>query len=203
MPPRLITATSVVPPPMSTIMLPVGSLTGSPAPIAAAIGSSISRGPAGAGVHRRIAHGALLHLGHARRDAEQHARARDQPDAVVHLVHEVLDHLLGDVEVADDAVAQRPHGDDVGRRAADHALRLGADREHLASLGVDRDDARLADDDAAVAHVDQRVGGAEVDPDVAGEQAEQSVQAEHLRGISFCRGAGALISGRDASLETG
>ena len=40
-PPSEITATSVVPPPMSTIMLPVASDTGSPAPIAAAIGSSI------------------------------------------------------------------------------------------------------------------------------------------------------------------
>ena len=36
-----ITATSVVPPPMSTIMFPTGSVIGSPAPIAAAIGSSI------------------------------------------------------------------------------------------------------------------------------------------------------------------
>ena len=42
-PPRLITATSVVPPPMSTMRLPVGSPTGRPAPIAAAMGSSISR----------------------------------------------------------------------------------------------------------------------------------------------------------------
>ena len=41
MPPSEMTATSVVPPPMSTIMFPVGSETGSPAPIAAAIGSSI------------------------------------------------------------------------------------------------------------------------------------------------------------------
>jgi hypothetical protein len=41
MPPSEMTATSVVPPPMSTIMFPVGSATGSPAPIAAAIGSSI------------------------------------------------------------------------------------------------------------------------------------------------------------------
>src|SRR5690554_2605466 len=40
-PPSEITATSVVPPPMSTTMLPVGSQTGSPAPIAAANGSSI------------------------------------------------------------------------------------------------------------------------------------------------------------------
>ena len=41
MPPRLITATSVVPPPTSTTMLPVALCTGSPAPIAAAIGSSM------------------------------------------------------------------------------------------------------------------------------------------------------------------
>ena len=41
MPPSEMTATSVVPPPMSTIMFPVGSRTGRPAPIAAAIGSSI------------------------------------------------------------------------------------------------------------------------------------------------------------------
>ena len=41
MPPIEMTATSVVPPPMSTIMEPPGSMTGRPAPIAAAIGSSI------------------------------------------------------------------------------------------------------------------------------------------------------------------
>ena len=41
MPPSEITATSVVPPPTSTTMLPVASWTGSPAPIAAAIGSSM------------------------------------------------------------------------------------------------------------------------------------------------------------------
>jgi hypothetical protein len=41
MPPSEITATSVVPPPTSTTMLPAGSYTGSPAPIAAAIGSSM------------------------------------------------------------------------------------------------------------------------------------------------------------------
>ena len=49
MPPSEITATSVVPPPMSTIMFPVGSWIGSPAPIAAAIGSSMmyaARAPA-------------------------------------------------------------------------------------------------------------------------------------------------------------
>ena len=42
MPPSEMTATSVVPPPISTTMEPEGSVTGRPAPIAAAIGSSIS-----------------------------------------------------------------------------------------------------------------------------------------------------------------
>ena len=41
MPPSEITATSLVPPPISTTMLPVASATGRPAPIAAAIGSSM------------------------------------------------------------------------------------------------------------------------------------------------------------------
>src|SRR5215217_2117952 len=49
MPPSEMTATSVVPPPMSTTMFPPGSATGRSAPIAPAIGSSItsaSRAPA-------------------------------------------------------------------------------------------------------------------------------------------------------------
>ena len=41
MPASEMTATSVVPPPMSTIMLPLGSVMGRPAPIAAAMGSSM------------------------------------------------------------------------------------------------------------------------------------------------------------------
>ncbi len=44
-PPSEITATSVVPPPMSTTMLPLGPSIGKPAPIAAAIGSSMMSTP--------------------------------------------------------------------------------------------------------------------------------------------------------------
>ena len=50
-----MTATSVVPPPMSTTMLPVGSCTGKPAPIAAAMGSSMMiacRAPANSAASR-------------------------------------------------------------------------------------------------------------------------------------------------------
>ena len=42
MSPNESTATSVVPPPISTTIDPVGSIMGIPAPIAAAIGSEIS-----------------------------------------------------------------------------------------------------------------------------------------------------------------
>ena len=106
MPPSEITATSVVPPPMSTIMLPAGSCTGSPAPIAAAIGSSItSAGLRAPGVLGRLLHRALLDAGDARRDADDHAGLR--PLALVHPLDEVAEHLLADVEVGDDAVLQR------------------------------------------------------------------------------------------------
>ena len=63
-----------------------------------------------------------------------------------------------------------------GGRAAHHPLRLGADGEHPLGLGVDRDDRRLGDHDPPVADVDERVGRAEVDPDIAGEEAEKSVE---------------------------
>src|SRR5262249_5017924 len=127
MPASEMTATSVVPPPMSTTMLPDGSVMGSPAPIAAAIGSSIrytSRAP-GALLHR-----ALLDLGdpegHADDDARLHQRA-----PVVRPGDEVAQHRLGDLEVGDHAVAQRAHRLDVAGRAAQHLLGFAADGQHL------------------------------------------------------------------------
>src|SRR6266540_739255 len=136
-PPSDVTATSVVPPPMSTIIDPEGSFTGRPAPIAAAIGSSTSR---------------------------------------AHLADEVVEHLLGDVEVADDTVLERTDRDDARRRPPDHSLRLCADREDVTGTQILRDDRRLRDDDAASTHVDQRVRGPEIDADIAREQAEESVE---------------------------
>src|SRR5664280_2711087 len=179
MPPRLMTATSVVPPPISTMRLPVGSLTGRPAPIAAAMGFLNQAGPASPRIHGCVADGTLLDLGHARWDAQQHAWPRHHADAIVNLPDEVLDHLLRHVEVTDDSVAERTDGDDVCRSPAHHALRLGTDGQDPLGLGVHSDDAGLAYDDAAVTNVDKGVGRAQVYPDVSREKAEQCVQAEH------------------------
>ena len=108
MPPRLMTATSVVPPPMSTIRLPDGSPTGRPAPIAAAIGSSIrraQRAPAFSAASRT----ARFSTSVTPDGMPRSMRGRGiSPTRSCTLLHEVLDHLLGDVEVADDAVAERP-----------------------------------------------------------------------------------------------
>ena len=176
-PPSEMTATSVVPPPMSTIMFPVGSATGSPAPIAAAIGSSMRYAWRAPARERRLLDRALLHAGHAGRDADDDARVREA--VLVHLLDEVAQHLLGHVEVGDHAVLERPDRADRARRAAEHALRLDADGVDLAGALVDRDDRRLGQDDAAAADVDERVRGAEVHRHVAAAEAGQSAEKAH------------------------
>ena len=175
-PPRLMTATSVVPPPMSTMSEPDGSLTGRPAPMAAAIGSSMSRDQRAPAL--MVASRTARFSTSVTPDGMP-TRTRGRAhlgEAIVDLGDEVPNHLLGHVEVADHPVAQRADGDDVGRRAADHPLRLGADGQDALRPRVHGDHRWLADDDAAVADGDERVRGAEVDPDVVAEEAEQAVE---------------------------
>ena len=134
-------------------------------------------GLARAGRERRLLDCTLLDAGHARRDADDDARVREA--MLVHLLDEVAQHLLGDVEVGDDAVLQRADRGDRPRRAAEHPLRLDADRVHLAGALVDRDDRGLGEDDAAPAHVDERVGGAEVDGHVAAAEPGHGSENAH------------------------
>ena len=96
----------------------------------------------------------------------------------MHLANEVLQHLLGDIEIGNDAVLQRPDGGDVARSAAKHALGLDAHRlDHLAAVGAgtvaDGHYRRLLQHDAASTHRNQRVGRAKVDGQVAGKKPEQ------------------------------
>ena len=97
----------------------------------------------------------------------------------MHLADEVLDHLLGDFEIGDDAVAHRTDGFDVAGRAAQHHLGVVADGEHLllAALRNDGDDGRLVQHDAPALDVDERVGCAEIDRHVTGQHSKKT--AEH------------------------
>ena len=85
------------------------------------------------------------------------------------------EHRFGHFEVGDDAIFQRPHGDDVRRRAPEHALRFVAHREDFGGAGLHRDDRWLAQDDSLVFDVNERIRGPEVDSDIAGEPAKKSV----------------------------
>ena len=122
-------------------------------------------GVGGAGPAGGVGDRAPLDLGDRRRHADDDLGPGEAADADA--LEQQADHPLGDLEVGDRAAAQRAHGDDVAGRAPDHLPRLVARGEHLAGLAVERDDGRLVEDDAAALHVDERVGGAEVDGEVA------------------------------------
>ena len=78
------------------------------------------------------------------------------------------DRPLGDVEVGDGPLAQRAHGHDVPRGAADQLPGLVADGQHLVGAGVEGDDRRLLEDDPPALGEDLGVGGPEVDREVPG-----------------------------------
>jgi hypothetical protein len=100
--------------------------------------------------------------------------------AVVRLLDEVGQHLLGDLEVCDDPVLHRLDRHDVARRPAEHLLGVLAHGFDASVDLVDSDDRRLVDDDAFAARVDARVGRAEVDREIAGEQRQERAE-RHLR----------------------
>jgi hypothetical protein len=83
---------------------------------------------------------------------------------------EVPDHLLGVLEVGDHAVAKGAHRDNVSGGSPEHAPGFCPHREHLAGAPADRHDRRLVEHDAPPAHVNESVGGAEVDADVGRPQ---------------------------------
>ena len=178
MPPRLITATSVVPPPMSTIMFPVGSATGRPAPIAAAIGSSIRyawRAPA-----LSVASSTARFSTPVTPDGTQTTTRgcakrcwctfwmKWRSICSVTSKSAITPSFSGRIALI------------VPGGAAEHALGLEPDGVHLARALVDRDDRRLAEHDAAAAHVDERVGGAEIDRHVASAEAGEVVEDAHV-----------------------
>ena len=133
---------SVVPPPMSTTIFPPGSVIGKP---------GADRGDHGlfdkVNLRRfrsvgRVHNSALLYLRDLRRNADDDARMHHHL-AVVRLLDEVVQHLLGVAEVGDNAVLHRFDGDDVAWRAAKHVLGLLADGLDLVGDLVHRNNRRL------------------------------------------------------------
>src|SRR5436190_12042750 len=119
----------------------------------------------------RLADGAPLHLRRTARHAHRHPWSGLERTVAVHLVDEVLQHLLGVGEVGDHAVLHGTHGRDVPGRAPEHGLGLGADRDdYLAAapgLVLHRDHRGLVEHDALVAHIDQGVRRTQIDRQIA------------------------------------
>ncbi len=101
--------------------------------------------------------------------------------AVVRLLDEVVQHLLGDFEVGDHAVFHGLDGDDVAGRAAQHLFGFFAHGLDFARVLVDGHDGGLIDHNAFAARVHQRVGGPQINGKIAGENAEQRPQIVHAR----------------------
>ena len=105
--------------------------------------------------------------------------------AVVHLADELLQHLLGDGEVGDDAVLHRADHGDLPWRLAKHVLGARADGLDRffgvrPAFHADRDDRRLVEDDALAALVNQRIGRAEVDREVIGKITAQKTKHSEI-----------------------
>jgi hypothetical protein len=181
-----ITATSVVPPPMSTIMFPPGSWMGSPAPMAAGHRLLDQVHLARARLHGGIAHGALLDLGDPRGNAD-HDAGPHQGLPPMHLADEVVQHLLRHVEVGDDAVLERADGGDIAWGPAEHGLGLVTHRQHRVIGVVDGDDRRLVHHDAFAANVHEGVRGAQIDGEIVREQPRKQAE-QHRRSYPLCKG---------------
>ena len=99
--------------------------------------------------------------------------------AVVRLLDEVVQHLLSDFEVGDDAILHGLDGHDVARCAAKHFLGLFTNSLDFVGVLIQGHNRRFVYHNAFAARVHQRIGGAQVDGEVAGEDAEQRPQVRH------------------------
>jgi hypothetical protein len=90
----------------------------------------------------------------------------------VNLADEVLDHLLGGVEIRDHAFAHRADRLDRTGGPAEHQLGVLTHGQHFLDpvLDVVGDHRRLVQNHAPALHVDQRVRGPEVDRHVRREK---------------------------------
>ena len=100
----------------------------------------------------------------------------------MHHADELLEHLLGDREVGDDAVFHGTNRFDVARDAAKHLLGFATDGLNdllaaRAAVMANRDNRGFVEHNALATDINQRVGGTEVDRHIAGKVTTQ--ESEH------------------------
>lgn len=149
----------------------------------------------GASTQRRFADGATLNLRGAARHTNDDAGAGLEHRAGVNHLDELLEHLLGDREVGDHAVFHRANGFDVAGNFAQHGLGFmahGLDGFFAlrTAFVADRHDRWLIQNDAAVAHINDGVGRAQVNGQVGGKVPTKSFKHDEiLRGTAQTHGS--------------
>ena len=85
------------------------------------------------------------------------------------LLDEIFEHGLGHFEIGDHPVAHGTDGHDIARGAAEHLLGLGAHGQHavLGPVQTNRHHRGLAQDDPLSLDINQGVGRAQVDGQIA------------------------------------
>ncbi len=96
--------------------------------------------------------------------------------ALLRLLDEVAEHLLGHFEVGNHAIFQRSYNSDMGGRAAQHLLRFLAERLHFAGTVIESNSRGLVDHDAPGPGIDPRVSRTQVNRQVGRKQAQQWAQ---------------------------
>ena len=170
---------SVVPPPMSTIMLPVGSVMGSPAPMAAATGSS-TRNTSLAFARSVLSRTARRSTSVISAGTPTMTRGRTQELRGCALRMKSVSMRSAASKSAITPSRSGPDGHHVLRRAPHHLLGFRAHGLDAARHLVERHHRRLVQDDAAAGGEDAGVGRAQVDGQV-GRKGEGKHLAESHR----------------------
>src|ERR1700683_1687194 len=129
---------------------------------------------------------ALLDAGDAAGHRDDDARL-SQVAAFVHLLDEVSEHSLGDVEIRYHAVFQGPDRNDVAGRSADHAFGFHSDGDDLPRVRVQSHHRWLIEHDSTSADVDQCVRSAEIDRHIAAEERQRVAHVERRPSRWSCR----------------
>ena len=76
-------------------------------------------------------------------------------------------HRLGDLKISDNPILERTDRSDIAGCTPQHPLGLLTHGKHLGGAGLHGDNGRFAQDDAVILDIDQRIGGTEINADIA------------------------------------
>ena len=123
----------------------------------------------GAGSDGCFQYSSFFYFCYARGYADNDAGLRAKHGTDISLIDEVTQHCLCYVEVCDHAVFHGTDGNDVAGCTSDHFFCFVAHSQHFFCLYVDGYNGRLIDDDAFFTHINQCIGGTQVDTHIFGK----------------------------------